>query len=193
VGLEALGRRLDTHDCVGAYSGELVIMGGGRCLWDDLAKINGRHHDFMAVNHAGLFFKGKLNHWYTNEGPMLPLWETLRRHMRGHGDNGPVLTHTNDPNSTADYLWNWSGAGSSSLGAVLTGLALGYDKIILCGIPLDNSGHFYDPPGEHSNFINEVPKRDGYPRYWQNAARDVFDGKVKAVSGRLIEVLGELD
>jgi len=69
---------------------------------------------------------------------------------------------------------------------------LGYDKIVLAGIPLDNSGHYFEPPWRKSNFLNEVPnKGDTRIKYWDDAAKNVFCGKVSAQSGRLKDVLND--
>ena len=80
--------------------------------------------------------------------------------------------------------------GSSALPACYVGLALGYESILLAGVPLDDTGHFFDPPEDHhlrkdrkwSNFTNEAQEY-----IWRNAR---LDGRVKSFSGRSREWLG---
>ena len=94
-------------------------------------------------------------------------------------------------------VWPWPGHGTSSLNGCYTGLALGYDEIVLCGAPLDDSGHYFDPPTWHTNFVREIPDVDRggviQPRYWSEAKARIFDGKVKSMSGRTRDLLGAPD
>ena len=74
--------------------------------------------------------------------------------------------------------------------AVYTALALGYDEIILCGVPLDDSHHYFDPDWRKCSFTKQVPlKGNGQIKYWADAQAKVFQGKVTARSGRLTEIL----
>ncbi len=74
----------------------------------------------------------------------------------------------------------------------MVALAMGYDNITVAGIPFDNTGHFYDPPHSHtlgqghnwSNFKNETPDS------LLKRSLPLMKGKVRAVSGRLKDILG---
>lgn len=186
--LEDLGVKLNYPDFK-PCSGKLLIVASGRCVWDDLERyardqeihFNG---DVMAVNDVGMHLPCELTHWYSNDWKMLPKWVEARR-PRFKKKYGPVQTHS--CYGGAKYVWPWPGHGTSSLNAVYTGLALGYDEIVLAGVPLDNSGHYFDPPWVNSNFSNEVPNKGGQLRYWN---RQIFEGKVKSLSGRTRELLG---
>jgi len=75
--------------------------------------------------------------------------------------------------------------------ACFVGLALGYDDVLLAGIPWDDSGHYYDPPVGHklfngrkaSNFTIET--QDTYVA----EALPFFQGKVRSMSGRSKDLL----
>ncbi|MHC5035111.1 MAG: hypothetical protein ACYTFZ_08750 [Planctomycetota bacterium] len=82
-------------------------------------------------------------------------------------------------------VWEFNGQGSSGAGAVLAGLAMGYEDVLLAGMPLDDSGHFYDPPYIRSNFLAEAQER-----YWTMLRDSVFEGRVRSMSGRSREYLG---
>lgn len=170
-----------------AYSGELIIVGCAHCVWKDLESCPMGKSHFMAVNDMIMHFPWHLHHAYSNDRAMIDVWINARRpeyvrdytmphkHTLGAGEGG----------------WPWPGHGSSSLNAVYTGLAMGYDRIILCGVPLDNQPHYWQAPWERSNFRNEVGERwGGGLAFWSNAARDLFEGRVKSMSGRTQELLG---
>lgn len=170
--------------------GTLVIVGSARCVWEDLSKINFRSHDVMCLNDMIMHFPGELSHVYSNDHRWLPKWLEARRPRYVKDFQKTPVVHTCQTGASTMKVWPWPGHGSSGLNACYTGLALGYERIILCGIPLDDSGHYFDPPWVKTNFNKEVPEKNGEPRYWENAAKQYFDGKVKSMSGRTKDLLG---
>ena len=180
-------------DIADTYSGVLIIAAGGRCVWDDLEKAGmAKNHDafphVMCVNEMIMFYPSVVNHAYSNNHAFLPKWVDTRRDQYQTRYECKIKTHSNK--TGGQYTWPWPGHGTSSLNAVYTGLALGYDQIWLCGVPLDDTGHFWEAPWEKTNFVREVADRDGEIKYWGNAARNIFDGKVKSLSGRTKDLLG---
>ncbi len=191
----------------GPYPKELGSCAGKRCLviasaacvWDDVDRL-GVHGDLnsgwdtICVNDMMQFWPGIVNHGYTNQYKWLPHWTGGRREtISGHkvidkwGRVG--LTHSR---VGAQVNWPWPGHGTSTLNAVYTALALGYDKIVVCGAPLDNGPHFFEPPWCSSNFENEVGNReDGKMCYWENSKNRWFGGRVTSMSGRTRDLLGE--
>lgn len=162
-----------------SFSGELLIVGSSRGVWGELNYPNdGIYYqapDVMCLNDMIMHFPGNVVHAYSNDNTMLPRWVAARR-PRFRKDFPDPLQHSCNIN------WPWPGHGSSGLNAVYTGLALGYDQITLAGIPLDDSGHYFDPPWKKTNFTREVPDRDGQVKYWQNAINEIFNGKVRTLS-----------
>lgn len=193
-GFEFLGVALNQYpkDMVGKFSGRLVIVSGGRCVWDDLASLGlrgGHGPDVMCVNDVVMHYPGMVKHLYSNDRRRISGWLQMRR-PEIEREYGPVR-YTHSCREGAKYHWPWPGHGTSSLGAVYTGLAMGYDEIVLCGVPLDDSGHYFDPPWKESNFTREVGvKGNGQMQYWAEAAKKCFQGRVKAMSGRTRELLG---
>lgn len=178
------------------YSGTLVVCASGHTLWDDLYAVGHRdvweqNFDIMAVNDAGMHIPHKLTHWYSNDYTMLPRWVAARRPRfvkEGRcwetSGEGRILTHSCYKADGA-LIWPWPGGGTSSLYAVYTGLALGYSDVVVCGAPLDNGPHYFEPPGAQTTF-----ERCGGHKSWQNARDRIFEGRVRSMSGntkRIIE------
>ena len=183
-------------EIAGRYSGRLIIVASARCVWDDLEKAGmAKNHDtgpgacdIMCVNDMIMFYPGKIEHAYSNNHRYLPKWEAARRDQYITKYGGPIHTHSNK--NGGRHTWPWPGHGTSSLNAVYTGIALGYDEIWLCGVPLDDSGHFFEAHWEKTNFTREIADRDGEIKYWANAKRNIFDNKVRSLSGRTKKLLG---
>lgn len=179
----------------GSQSGELLIVGSGRCLWQD---INGlpEMSQVMAVNDAGMYWPGRLTHWYSNDIEQLIHWSEGRRRplVKLHGIGWKLHSCFIREGEEYRYVYHWPfrGQGSSGLVAILVALALGYDNITVAGMPFDNTGHFYDPPtGANiskgrpwSDFEAETPYS-----LIQERLIPVCRGKVRALSGRLKEML----
>jgi len=177
---------------LGSESGELLIVGGGRHIWSDVCGLPEFSH-VMVVNDIGMYWPGRIRHWYSNEIEQLIHWEKCRRiPYRNHWGTGWKL-HSCCERDWIDNVYHWGlpGNGGSGLMAIIVALLLGYDSITVAGIPFDDSGHFYDPPELHnlrkdevwSHFSRETP--DHFIQPWLPYMR----GKVRAVSGRLTEVL----
>ena len=182
------------HNPYPTFKGKLIIVASARCVWEDLSKIriNTEEMDLMAVNDIGMHLPYKLKHWYSNDNVMLPNWLAARRPKfrrdPGYDEKQPIITHSCYPSGAIKYHWETPGHGTSGLNAVYVALLMGYDDIVIAGMPLDDSGHYFDAPWEKSNFTREAPDRDDGIRYWSNAAR-YFDNKVRVISGRLTKIL----
>ena len=191
-------------DIAGSYQGRgLVICADAHCVWDDLERLGAKNDSgrgrvvapqgwhFMMVNRIGQVFPGDVEHWYCNDGAWLERIVAVRRPEYKAEFVGPNHLHSRNRKGS-HHCWPWVGSGTSGLGAILTGLALGYEKIILCGMPLDDAHHNGEPPwrrtkfqsGEAANQVNGKP-----PRPWAQAMRKAFDGKVQSMSGRTKEWL----
>jgi len=175
-------------DIAGSESGELAICASGRTIWSDLQKLGlkdayHQRFDIMAVNDMGMHLPYSLKHWYSNDA-LLIQWRAARRpnFNEYYTKNENIKLHSCFEVPRA-VKWGWSGGGTSTLNAVMTGLALGYDQIYICGAPLDDEGHYFDPPWVKSNF-----SRSGGFREWQSR-RPYFEGRVVSMSGNTKKIL----
>lgn len=168
-------------EVAGSCAGPLVIVGSGRSVWADLH--DAPEGDCMAVNDAIMHVPKPLKHAYSNAAEMLPHWLGARREDLKKRDKATGVHHCRTFWQSGHY-WPWPGHGTSTLNAVYTGIALGYSPIVICGVPLDNTGHYFDPPWRGN------PDYKGERRYWQSVA-DILTGCVYGMSGYLAELLGK--
>ena len=169
-----------------------ILVAGARCVFDDLAQYGikmGGHlpmlTDVMTVNDIVMHLPLPVAHHYSNDHRLIQSQLTVRK-VRCVG-NEP-LSHSCRVGAT--FNWPWPGHGTSALGATYTALALGYDSIVLCGVPLDNSGHYFDPPSVRTTFTEQVSSNNGELQYW-SASTPLFDDKVRSMSGRTAALLGQ--
>jgi hypothetical protein len=183
--------------CAGNQTGLAVVMATGRCVWDDLLyhfDPEGNHAHVIAVNNMILHWRGRVHHGVSMHPEEPGLWRALRpyyqceeSHVHTHG----YRKHGKEGIPECDYIWDFPAGkgGTSSLLAVFVGLALGFNRIVLAGVPLDGYGHFYDPLDKKIPVFNS----DFIKLEWMNAAKNYFQGRVRSVSGRTKEWFGEPD
>lgn len=179
---------------VGQYPAHnIVVVGDAACVWDDLERFECRAGNgvakpfwhFMTVNGIVATFPGKVEHHYSGTA-----W-VARRYMRSRRDEyrdefgAPRCCHSRTQGT--DYVWPWHGEGTSGLGAICSAIAMGYDRVVLCGMPLDNGPHNGEPPWRLTRFTREVSSDCVH---WGRAIHTLFEGKVKSMSGRTKEWLG---
>lgn len=186
----------------GKFKGrKLIVCADAACVWDDLERFGCRNDtgrgmvaklgwDFMLINKLVEVFPGRVDHVYSNEPKLLSAFIAARR-AEYDREFSPV-GHTHSCNKGAQWRWPWSGRGSSLLGGVVVGLGLGYDEIVICGGPLDNSAHNGEPPWRKTAFLKrEVPDDKGVENsHWKDAIEKALRGKVTSMSGRTMAWLG---
>jgi hypothetical protein len=199
------GQAAALPDIAGKYAGkQLVVCGDAACIWDDLerlgCRVNGGNArrgavggpwDFLTINKVVETFPGNIEHAYSNEWALLERFIACRRSEYKKEFDGPRHTHSRG-SSGAKWNWPWSGHATSGLGATLVGMWLGYDRIVLCGVPLDDGPHNGEPHWRRCTFSREAADSmdSGMNRYWQRARDLAFQGRVKSMSGRTREWLG---
>lgn len=137
-----------------------LVLGGAACLHEDIDAYDGPVDGVVACNEAGAEWAGELDAWVS----LHPLyfrkkgWRKKRkdrgypdakRHM-GHPEafrNKTTVMKWMDPDvEAAPYRMTEEGpSGSSGLYAAKVALVdLGFDRIVLCGIPMTATPHFFD-------------------------------------------------
>jgi hypothetical protein len=187
----------------GSYKGKsLVVCADAACIWGDLeafgcASYAGRGKvakdgwDFMTINKIVETFPGEIEHCYSNEPQILHRFIAARRQEYAKEFGAPRNTHS--CNEGAKWRWPWGGQGTSLLGGVLVGLGLGYDRVVICGGPLDDGPHNGEPHWRACRFKSREAcgsVDDDRDAHWKRAIDLAFEGRVKSMSGRTGEWLG---
>jgi len=197
------GRAFPLPKIAGEYKGKhLVICGDAACVWEDLEAFGCRSNEgrgkvakgdwhFLTINKLVETFPGRIHHSYSNQPHLLMAFIAARRSEYKAEFSGPE--HTHSCNEGAKWRWPWGGHGTSGLGATLVGLGLGYEQVVLCGLPLDDGPHNGEPPWRRCAFATREaagPKDGGVNSHWKGAIALAFEGRVKSMSGRTKEWLG---
>ena len=193
--LSQYGTSYSLPGIAGIYSGCLIICADASCVWKDLQsfgcsdeegnRVAKENWHFMTVNKMVEVFPGNIDHAYSNNASCLQRFIAARRDEYASEFTGP--RHTHSLMKGTDHVWPFSGHGTSGLGACLVGIALGYRRIVLCGMPLDNGPHNGEPPWRRTSFSTS---EDGH-HHWIRAKDSAFEGKVRSMSGRTKELLGD--
>lgn len=173
--------------------GLLLVCGAGRTLWEDRQAafaLGLGARQTLCVNFAGCFWPSPFQHWASLHAEHLPHWMAIRRrdYTAPH-----IVTHgPGDSGESAEARWDFDlTPGCSGLFAVLVALAMGFDRIVLAGMPETDDGHFYDPPQGYPGSRGTYMGGDGDQLGVWKAARDrVFAGRVTSLSGNTREILG---
>jgi len=165
----------------------LLIISTGRCVWEDLEKVKPFDGFItMAVNYMILHWPWRLDFavsWHYDLVPLLVQVRTHRKHR-----NKPV-TYGSKEGQGIDYSGRFKSGGivTSGMYAACVGLHLGYEKIVIAGVPFDDSGHFYDPPGDEFKTRFHYEKKE---KTWLEV-KEMAGDKIRVVSGNLIPCFGE--
>jgi hypothetical protein len=173
----------------------VLITGDAWSLFADIAKFDefGVPYDLFCVNRSIRAMKKPVKHWAaidTEESVWLSQYLTpelvpesgLLRHTIGWCQGFNVCWKVDDrPEGTEFLLW----AGSTSYFAILAAIYMGYEKIVLAGIPMDCKHHWYEEEG------TKGPSWKGQVFHtWIDFARTEPAKKVKSISGYTEFILG---
>ena len=175
---------------------KILVVASAQCVWKDLETIgftpqptDSPPFDIMCVNDMIMHFPAKIKHGYSNDWHMLQKWKSARRPRYAKEWRETIQLHTCRMGVHSNIQSHkLLGTGTSSLNALLCAIELGYTDIIGVGMPQDSTPHYFDPPWVGTNFDRESKTmEDGQIKYWSNAFRKLFGGKVRLVSGRPYE------
>lgn len=179
----------------------VLITGDGHTLPDDLERFDAMKipHDLYCVNRSIKAVKRPVTHWAAidSEEAMwlaenlppeaMPEGHRMVRHVigicRGGYDYFWEVGKATPDDAKSLMMW----CGSTSYFAVLSSIWMGYQKIILAGVPLDRGPHWYDPPDNLTSpkWVGEVYTT------WMDFAQMSKAKKVRSLSGYSAFILGE--
>jgi len=180
----------------------LLILGDGRTMPEDrsLFRSWGIPHDLGAIGRSIKICDGRADHWWNADGETAIAWV---KQIKAQSKNG-LLTHSLGPVEGFDVDWDIQQPdyhykritgekgrihGSSSLFAALTAIAMGYQKIVLAGCPMDSEGHWYfEPTGPET--LGPIWLGLDFMA-WLDFAKDPRSKRIRSLSGYTADILGE--
>ncbi len=130
----------------------LTIVGCAECVKDDIEKF-GVHGDIMAINHMAIYLELPCLHLVSLHVELIANIRFLRKlHLNNQkfhnfqthkvGLLNKSVDHFED---SIDFLWKFENQPlNSGISGILIGLALGYKKILLLGMPFSTQRRFHD-------------------------------------------------
>lgn len=178
----------------------LLITGDGKSLIENIDEFisRGINHDVLCLGRSIQAYPGKVQHYAEVDADSCK-W-VIENLEKNHPEkvNGHIITHTlsdgtipwidihwdlvENPWQPDEVLWH----GSTALFAVLVGIEMGYEQIILAGVPMDSKGHWYFKDEDYG------PRWTGesYQSWFEFARMDAAK-KVSSMSGYTKQLLGE--
>lgn len=159
----------------------LIICGSAQCLWADLEKAASlKKMQFASVgciNYTALYYPYNFDFWFSWHVELLGV---LSKYVRGT----PLKVSCRPGPGVTQYHIPGIDCTDSGLMSVLIGLEMSFDRIILCGCPIDNSPKFYSPSENH------ILGADNIQQVWERESKK-WEGKVRSFSGNTKKLLGE--
>lgn len=118
-----------------------LVLGSATTLWDDIEKATnlGEYDAVYAAKHAGIYWPGKLDVWATFHPDWMEDFKKQRA-AQGYSPALETVSHLPNPQITRvvkDYLLpGMPNSGASGFFAVALALKDGYNRVVLCGIPM---------------------------------------------------------
>lgn len=174
----------------------ILITGDGSTLPDDIKEFESWNipHDIMCCNRSLLYFQKPINHWAA-----IDCEESMWLSQYCNGNNGHFLRHTIGSCEIGfDLFWyaadgvetefgrrQW--IGNTGYFGMLIALNMGYEKVIIAGMPLDRNRHWYEPEGtEGPHWVS-----DTYT-IWMDYKIECPDAdKVRSLSGYSKFIMGK--
>ena len=187
----------DKPHLVGAYEhltpGGCIVVGTSRETWKDLDAAyrlfkKKTDYDVIAINDIAHQLRKRINHIASLHNKLPgPLRQIRKVKMLEH-----VITHSQKPYEGVDIAWGAVGqGGTSGFFGVKLAYIMGYSKIVVCGIGMDDTGHYYDPEDHNWNGSGLYAEADRAAWIEHRRKYPLFRDSVRVMSGTLKDLFGE--
>lgn len=171
-----------------------LVVGGAHCVWDDLEKARefGPFDATACINDMLAHYEGPVDYAVSLHPEHFGRW-LGEREAKGFPPPAKVVAHKGNTQEERRHVYpldivtdfRWPGmtdSGSSGLFAVKVLLEEGFDRIVLCGVPMDpQQSHFHDKDNWHH--------ADTFFPAWERMF-DHYGEQTRSVSGRTKDLLG---
>ena len=172
---------------------QALVVGSAPCVFDDLKAAP--DWPLIVVNFAGLRHLGPIEFWASIHRRLIYKGIEMRRAAGGEMDftayvKCPPREHppTPPPPTILKTAQQKMGSGSSGLFAVEIAIRLGYERLILCGIPLEGATTLQES-GEESRVRGGKPFVENFRAAWLRHF-ETLEPVVRSMSGWTKELLG---
>lgn len=164
---------------------DLIALGGAVGLWDELEEAQRLfpHADVGAVNDAGSEYSGHLTLFATLHPEKFGDWQRIRE-RRGLNTDYTAISHKLVAGAWVDLRKSQVFSGDSGLYLCqVAAIHFGYERIIACGMPLNEDPHYFDSAAWQD------ARR--YRRGWREASQQPeLRDKIRSMSGWTRGLLG---
>lgn len=180
-----------------AFLRKCLVVGSAINLWDDVAKARelGEFDATYCVKLTGVHWPARFQVWCSLHPEWMDKYEAERHALNLPNGYEIVLPLESEVGTEGKrygkrgrrLTYRWPGmnaSGSSGLFAVKAALNDGFDRVVIAGMPMDNSNHFTRGKA--------WKQRDSFTAGWEQAMPHLV-GKVKSLSGWTAEKLGAPD
>lgn len=168
------------------------MLGGGSCLHDDIGAYLGPINGVVACNDAGTVWPGNLAAWVSLHPQhfVVKKWLADRhgppaKRIFAHPAADKPVQRGNYPAGIEFTPYQFPGqdrSGSSGLFAAKVALIdLGFDRVVLCGVPMDKRPHFFDR--------DDWKAAEGFRSAWLAVPQEYRD-RMRSLSGWTKVLLG---
>ena len=172
----------------------LLIVGVAQRVWKDLHwnDLNNWDGEIMCFKDIGMYYPRSFKYWYINHADNIPAMLQIRNEKYKDADGIQAFSSKYEGNhiTFSNGSRIASHAGSGALSAVCLGDALGFDEILLAGLPMNAGACFYEPES-----ADRIGKRgSGTPKdeaAWKRVI-PTLNAKVGSVSGNTKKWLTEI-
>jgi len=174
----------------------LLVVGDATGVLDDLSNFldlveqSGTPFDTLCINYSTEVVPWPVQHWIAGDSHM-PDMQAIAVKLEGKD----VIRHCWNPNSKGfDVRWirngrpGWNGT-TANLG-IKVGIALGYTRIVLAGVPMDNTGNWYTPHIP-KNDIKQGKDHRSHLWKWTEIASRPIARLMRSLSGNTADLLGK--
>lgn len=165
-----------------------IVLGGARCVWEDLSEAQKLFSPdgVVCVNDIGVDYPERVDFWCTLHPEKFEHWQSLRARKARNMD---FIAYAHEPrdgvriDKITDYRYpGMTSSGSSGLLAVKVAQEEGFERIVLCGVPMSFQGHYFE--GASVSWDD----KDSFAPAWEIALPRL--GNVRSMSGWTRELLG---
>ena len=171
----------------------LLIVGDASGVIDDISAFLDFEVDFdtMCINYSPKLIRWPIQHFIAGDSHLADM-----QAMAGSMKNG-CIKHCWNPNSANfDVRWvknsaqGWNGT-TANLG-IRIGLILGYLRIVLAGIPMDNSGNWYQSVIAPDD-VKQGKDHRAHLWKWIEIATRPIARMIRSMSGNTADMFGQPD